>query len=264
MSTSYINTIILPGSATYYSLSGLPSNQRTAISAILIFYQEIKSALTASPDPTIVQAKLNWWRSEIAKLSLGQPSHPVVLMLQKSLQEFAISPQSFVDLIDALAFELTLPEFATFQDMLDHLKRTAVQRDFCIARVLSQDRKPFEKFTLAYELIDQIQNLHRDMQKHLLYFSAAEVQEFGVDFHADKTTDALRQLLTQRAERARVLHQEALQGLPSEDRRVYRYFILRNKLALATLDEIQKSGFPVLEKYITLTPLRYWWLALLT
>jgi phytoene synthase len=62
-------------------------------------------------------------------------------------------------------------------------------------------------------------------------------------------------------QRANDLYEKALASLPAEDRRDQRAGLIMAAIYRATLAEIERDGFKVLDRRTSLTPLRKLWIA---
>jgi phytoene synthase len=63
------------------------------------------------------------------------------------------------------------------------------------------------------------------------------------------------------ARRAESFYEQAMQTLPAEDRRAQRAGLIMAAIYRATLAEIERDGFRVLDRRTSLTPLRKLWIA---
>lgn len=254
------------GSPLYFTLRKLTRRQSAAIAAIYAFYQEIEDVILNFEDLSVAQAKLNWWRDEVVKIQDGLPEHPVSLALQKTKGFFSLDIFSLIKMIDGFEHILVYPIFATFEDVVIFLMRTAGVRELLIANVQMQNDTIMEdrihQMTLGYELVHWIQHLHRYVKKGFVFFGQDELQQFQVsesELQALKTTENIRELLKFQAEKVRRSYQLVKNQKITPELNNLR---MRFEIAYQILLEIEKSHFTVLENYITITPLRSWWIAL--
>ena len=90
------------GSSFYYSFLFLPAEKRQAIMALYAFCREVDDVVDECSDPAMAQAKLAWWRTEIAALYEGRPSHPVTQSLAAALPRFDLARELMTRHISAL------------------------------------------------------------------------------------------------------------------------------------------------------------------
>jgi hypothetical protein len=79
--------------------------------------------------------------------------------------------------------------------------------------------------------------------------------------HSFKTTPEIKSFLTSQVEKVSRAYSQANDALTPLMRDQLKHLRARCDLSLATLREIQQSGFTVLENFIQLTPLKMWWVA---
>jgi phytoene synthase len=73
------------GSSFYYSFLFLPPERRRAITALYAFCREVDDTVDETSDGSVARIKLAWWRTEVAAMYGGSPTHPVMLALQPHL-----------------------------------------------------------------------------------------------------------------------------------------------------------------------------------
>jgi 15-cis-phytoene synthase len=191
-----------------------------------------------------------------------------MVTLQKNLQAFNLSPQKFADLIDAIELNVNLPPFENSEEVSLYITRTAGLKEILISEVItSDDVIPAEiiyQFSLALELAQNIQYLHENVQRGLVLFSEDDLQKFNVSIpmlYTLKTTNEVRDLLQDQTEKAEHTYATVSSKLTPAIRQSLRSLLIRCDITFAILKEIRASQFQTLENLVTLTPLRYWWLA---
>lgn len=255
------------GSANYYVLRKLNLSKRNAIAAILAFYQEIEAITLDYQEKGIATAKLNWWREQILKISIEKLEHPIALALQENFEActFLTEDQlkkNLLEIIDGLEQNLSPCLFQTFQDVVIQVMRTAGNRDLLISQFLDKthsiNSEVIYQFSLFIELVNHIQHLHRYAMRGIIYFSIDEMQHYSVtekDFFELKDLPPIQNLLSFQNEKIKKCYAITANTLKQP------YFIIRSKIALAIWDAICEENYKVLENFITITPLRYWWIS---
>ena len=79
------------GSSFYYSFLFLPPPRRRAITALYAFCREVDDVVDEVHDAGVAEAKLAWWRQEIARTFHATPAHPVAQALVPVVREPLIS-----------------------------------------------------------------------------------------------------------------------------------------------------------------------------
>ncbi len=234
--------VLIPGSIFYFAIKRLPQNQRDKVIAVQAFYQEIETTIFQFTDMSVIEARLNWWREQIFKIMQQTPDHPVALFLQQQKVEV----EMLLAIIDGLEQNLYHQSFKNFADVITYLQSSTGLRETLLG---CADESA--KLIIAWS--HYIQNLHRYVQKEMLWFPDEELDQFKVklnDFFAYKTTPEIRALLRFQIEKMNRLQCD-----------VSGFHLSRVKYANAVMQEIANSDFMVLESFIDLTPLRKWWVA---
>lgn len=247
------------GSPLYFCVKKIPSEKRDGIVAIATFYQELMEVILHSTDQTVAFNQFSWWREEIVQ---AEPSHPVVL----ALRETNIPQEQLLQIMEGLLENFQLPLFDTFETTVIYLMRTAGVRELLFLEQLSLtiSKEIIYQLMIVIEWVHYIQQLRHYVRKDLIYFPQDEMFKFQVaasDLHAFKTTPNIVKLLEFQVQKIERAYQNACAELTETEKKQLGYTLARCDIALATLKEIQESGFTVLENLIQLTPLRMWWIS---
>jgi phytoene synthase len=76
-----------------------------------------------------------------------------------------------------------------------------------------------------------------------------------------RETPDFEKLLRFETDRAKDYYRKAFSALPAEDRKTQRAGLIMAAIYRTLLDEIERDGFRVLTRRISLTPLRKFWIA---
>jgi len=256
------------GSSFYYSFRFLPPLQRQAIIALYAFCREVDDTVDEIADTDIARAKLAWWREEIQRTYQGNPTHPVGLALQSALQNFDLHEEYFMEIIDGMAMDLEQFSYAEFKHLALYCHRAASVVGLLSVEIFGyEDRKTLkyaENLGMALQLTNIIRDVREDAERGRIYLPLDELQQFKVspdDLLALKSSPELIELLKFQTARAKQYYQQALQLLPETDRYTQRTGLIMAAIYEATLDEIEKDNFQVMQHRVSLTPLRKLWLA---
>jgi len=256
------------GSSFYYSFMFLPPQKRQAITALYAFCREVDDAVDEIADPEVAARTLAWWRQEVDQTFSGMPSHPVGKALQTALQHFELHPEYFHEIIDGMEMDLQQHTYPAFKHLALYCHRVASVVGLLAAEIFGyQDRKTLkyaEKLGLAFQLTNIIRDVREDAERGRIYLPEEELERFNVshdDILSLRQTPALTELLQFQAQRARDFYQEAKATLPEGDRFNQRTGLIMSAIYEATLDELEREGFQVMQHRLSLTPLRKLWLA---
>jgi len=256
------------GSSFYYSFLFLPAARRRAITALYAYCREVDDAVDEASDPSVAQATLAWWQSEIEHMYAGAPQHPVTRALQPHVATFGISRERLIDVLDGMRMDLTQTRYLDFPALARycHLAAGVVgEMSAAIFGVTEAGTITYaHKLGLALQLINIVRDVGEDARRGRIYLPIDELQRFGVkaaDLLNARYVDGYLPLMQLQAQRARAVYTDALATLPAADRRAQRPGLIMGAIYAALLDELERDGFRVLHQRVSLTPLRKFWIA---
>lgn len=265
------NRAAASGSSFYYSFMFLDPARRQAIIALYAFCREVDDVVDECRDPALAHAKLDWWRQEIGRVFDGTPTHPVGLALQEICGSFGLARERLFDVIDGMAMDLHDRRYADFPALQGYCYHVASAVGLISANIFGvSDSRTLDyahDLGIALQLTNIVRDVGEDARRGRIYLPIDELQRFGVpeaDIFAARTSDNFRSLMAFQAERAEAYYEQALAKLPAVDRKNQRPGLVMAAIYRALLREIVRSCFPVLDRRISLTPLRKVWLAGLT
>ncbi len=256
------------GSSFYYSFLFLPPEKRRAITAFYAFCREVDDVADEASDTGVARAKLAWWRTEVANLMAGTPAHPVTRALAPFVAPMGIDGARMNEIIDGMEMDLTHHRYADRESLRLYCHRVAGVVGQLSASIFGyrhpQTLEYAETLGLAFQLTNIIRDVGEDARRGRVYIPADDLRRHGLaaeDILACRGGEAFRALMTEQADRAECLYEEALSKLHPEDRRDQRAGLVMAAIYRALLAEVRRDGFPVLEGRVFLTPLRKLWIA---
>jgi len=257
------------GSSFYYSFLFLPPERRRAITAVYAYCREVDDVVDEVSDATAAEATLAWWRTEIAQLFDGHPTHPVTRALQPFIGgELGISEQRLSAVLDGMQVDLRQNRFLDYSALQRYAHLVAgVVGEMSAGIFGHRDPQTLQyaaRLGLALQLINIIRDVGDDARRGRIYLPVDEMQRLAVkasDVLAARYVEGFVPLMRYQAERARATYQEALALLPAVDRKAQRPGLMMGAIYSALLAEIEHENFQVLHQRIALTPLRKLWLA---
>ncbi|MFP4611218.1 MAG: presqualene diphosphate synthase HpnD [Thiohalophilus sp.] len=256
------------GSSFYYSFLFLPRHRRRAITALYAFCREVDDVVDADSMPEIRRVKLQWWRSEVERLYSGQPQHPVTRALQPAVRDFDLAREYFMEIIDGMEMDLEQQRYATFKALSLYCYRVASVVGLLSAEIFGyRDRRTLKyarDLGMAFQLTNILRDVGEDARRGRIYLPQEDLQQFGVseeDLLHGKESPGFYQLMAFEARRARDYYQRAHDHLPATDRPAQRAGLIMSAIYEGLLDELEKDGFHVLTRRLSLTALAKIWLA---
>ncbi len=256
------------GSSFYYSFLFLPRQRRQAITALYAFCREVDDAVDDCHDVSIARAKLVWWRSEVAALYADKASHPVSRALAAALLHFNLPQEHLLEIIDGMEMDLDRVRYQDFKALHLYCYRVASVVGLLAAEIFGyRDRRTLKyahDLGLAFQLTNIIRDVGEDARRGRIYLPLNELARFGVsedDILESRNSDGFKALMEFQADRANATYDRALAELPDCDRKAQRAGLIMAAIYRTVLDEIAEDGFHVLDRHMSLPPLRKLWIA---
>jgi len=256
------------GSSFYYSFLFLPPERRRAITALYAFCREVDDVVDECTDVGVAQAKLDWWRQQVARMAQGQAEHPVAIALAPHLATYEIAPEQLLAIIDGMDMDLQQSRYLDYPGLKRYCWHVAGVVGEASAAIFGQTRPQTQEYArelgLAFQLTNIIRDIGDDARRGRIYIPVNELQQFQVpasDILQGKYSDNFQALMHFQAARAHETYLRALALLPEEDRRAQRPGLIMAAIYHALLREIARDDFQVLHQRIALTPVRKLWLA---
>jgi squalene synthase HpnC len=139
---------------------------------------------------------LAWWRKELADCYEGRARHPVFVALLPTIREFEIPIEPFDDLISAFEQDQTIPEYATFEQLVDYCRRSAnpvgrLVLHLC-RRATTDNFRWSDSICTGLQLANFWQDVARDLDIGRVYLPQEDCRRFGYSQTAlnDRVTNA--------------------------------------------------------------------------
>ncbi|MCM2326964.1 MAG: presqualene diphosphate synthase HpnD [Lysobacter sp.] len=256
------------GSSFYYSFLFLPAEKRRAITAFYAFCREVDDVADEASDAGVARTKLAWWRTEVADLMAGHPTHPVTRALAPFVAPMGIDAGRLNEIIDGMEMDLAHHRYADFDSLRLYCHRVAGVVGQISAGIFgyrhAQTLEYAELLGLAFQLTNIIRDVGEDARRGRVYLPADELARHGLtaeDILACKGGEAFRAMMDEQATRAEATYAAAFAKLHPEDRRDQRAGLIMAAIYRTLLAEIRRDGFPVLQARVSLTPIRKLWIA---
>ncbi len=260
------------GSSFYYSFVFLPPDTRRAITAFYALCRELDDVVDECHERLVAEAKLDWWREEIARFAAGAPQHPATRALFDTPQGRNVTPALLLEIVDGMAMDLDHTRYPDFKSLNLYCYRVAGVVGEVAAAIFGGARSEHDReirryaheLGLAFQLTNIIRDVGEDARRGRIYLPQDELARFGVaeaDLLDDRDSPAFQALMQFQYERANSHYDSALAALPAAARRAQRPGLVMAAIYRTLLDEIRRDGFPVLRARVSLTPLRKLWLA---
>jgi len=265
------------GSSFYYAFLFLPPPQRAAITAFYAFCREVDDVVDEVSEASVAQAKLAWWRTEVARAFsqtqstdglAAKASHPVLKALLPHAATYGIEAHHLQSIIDGCQMDLDQTRYLDYAGLSRYCHLVAGVVGEVAARIFGQTQTQTTAYAhqlgQALQLTNILRDVGEDAMRGRIYLPIEDLQRFDVKAHEilqRLDSPRFQALMAFEAERAQKLYDDALALLPTADRRAQKPGLMMASIYRNLLNEIQDSQFQVLHQRIALTPLRKFWLA---
>jgi squalene synthase HpnC len=139
----------------------------------------------------------------------GEPTWPVMRVLQPTIREFSLPREPFLRLIEANRMDQRISEYETWDDLREYCRHSADPVGRLVLGLLRRDREQelvaaSDDVCTGLQLVNFLQDVPRDLELGRIYLPAEDRFRFGVTA-LDRPSPALTELLRFEAERAREL-----------------------------------------------------------
>ena len=265
------------GSSFYYAFLFLPPPRRAAITAFYAFCREVDDVVDEVSDPGVAQAKLGWWRQQVAQAFAGRAEHPALQALMPHCADFRIEARHLLAVIDGCQMDLEQNRYLDFVNLQQYCHLVAGVVGEVAAGIFGQTDPATTAYAhrlgLAFQLTNIVRDVGEDAARGRIYLPVNELQRFDVKAHellkrgevpcADPADFQRRFLALMRfqCERALQTYDEALALLPDADRRAQKPGLMMASIYRTLLHRIAADPARVLTQRVRLTPLHKFWLA---
>jgi squalene synthase HpnC len=139
----------------------------------------------------------------------GEPTWPVMRVLEPTIREFSLPREPFLRLIEANRMDQRSSEYETWDDLREYCRHSADPVGRLVLGLLRLDREPelvaaSDDVCTGLQLVNFLQDVPRDLELGRIYLPADDRRRFGVTV-LDRPSPELTELLRFEAARAREL-----------------------------------------------------------
>jgi|SRR5581483_1688035 len=195
---------------------------------------------------------LQWWRDELMRCYDGQPRHPVMIALKRTIRRFCIPPEPFLNLIRAFEQDQVVKRYETYPQLVDYCVYSAnpVGRlVLYLCECFDERRAELSDFVCtALQLANFWQDVSRDFDIGRVYLPAEDRRRFGYsddDLENRRFTPAFADLMRFEVERTRGLFERGLALVPLVPPEVQTDIELFVRGGQAILQKVEDIGYNV-------------------
>jgi phytoene synthase len=241
-----------------YSFLVLPADQRRAIGLVWDFCRAVDDAVDHAGDRAAAASEIDEWRRDVDRLfSSETPRRTESINLKPAVERFALSRQSFDDLIDGVEMDLNRSRYETFDDLAGYCRRVASAVGLICVEIFgcrdSGSRDYAIKLGLALQLTNIIRDVGVDLTIGRVYLPQEDLARFGVEeaaLKAGSVTPGVRALLAFECQRARQLFAAASQAHPPAEAGRLIAAEIMDGIYFEILQRIERRGYDVFSSVI--------------
>lgn len=247
----------------------LPRPRRRALHAVYAFCRLADDIADDAHLRGDRDALLAHWRSELESAFRGAARSPVGIALADAARRYELAEQDFQDLLRGIESDLRGEDFRSFPELERYCDRVAGTVGRVLVRILGCGDAASLAYATTMGTAVQLTNVLRDVREDALagrvYLAREDMERMGVvrkDLENPEPDEALRMLLAQYAERARIHYERAEAMLPARQRRRLRGARAMGRIYRALLQAVVARGFSNLAEPVRLSSGRRSWIAI--
>jgi phytoene synthase len=243
------------GTTYYWSTYALPREKRPHVWALYGFCRhadDIVDDLADVPVETRAAALHDLGARFFAALDAGRSDDPVLAAVVDTVHRFGHDPACFQRFLAAMAMDLTVSSYATYDDLLGYMDGSAAVIGEMLLPILeptSPDAFGHARdLGLAFQLTNFLRDVAEDLDRGRVYIPQEDLDRFGADPRRRRVDDAWRELSRFEIARCRELYRSADLGiamLPPSSARCVR---AARVLYAGILDRIEAADHDVFSR----------------
>lgn len=258
-----------PGSSLHYALYFAARRHQPALRALHAYQREVTEIVHECRELSVAKVKLRWWQEELARVFDGQPQHPVAQALQQdAVGPYRLAKEYFEQVLEGVDMDLEYGLYPSFKELSLYCHRVGGSVTQLAVEICGYQDRHAPRFAhdmgMAFQLFSQLRHVRRNAARGRFHIPEDEMRQAGVsqqDLLLPQTTDKVRALFAQQAERIEKFMDQGLERLAPQDVAPQRPTLVLAELYRRLLGEMRREGFPLLEREFHLTPIRKFWIA---
>jgi phytoene synthase len=240
------------GTTYYWSSYALPRVKRHHVWAVYAFCRladDIVDDLAPSP-PHVRAAALDALGQRLFDdLAAGGSDDPVLKAVVHTVRAFGHDPECFRRFLRAMATDLTVTTYETYDDLLVYMDGSAAVIGEMMLPIL-EPRSPdavthARDLGFAFQLTNFLRDVGEDLERARVYLPQEDLRRFGADPGRRTVDEPWRQLMRFEIARCRELYRSAGRGLRVLPPSSARCVAAARTLYAAILDRIEAADYDV-------------------
>jgi 15-cis-phytoene synthase len=261
-----IDKAIPDGSNLYYSTIFDNTKNKTIIISLHALLNELTDIIYECSDPGIARVKFKWWQEEIERLSNNEARHPVTRQMQECLSIDDNLKLTFDSTIDFFNHFIFIEQPESLETILSLYKSTIGEIWYQCANQLQTktnhlpDTIRDQGAIIYYIACLQQPNTYMNETRCIIpstYINQTDLLKLRTDNENKHTIqkESFAPLILD----LKVRLDETYRKLNKN--KIIKHGLILNRIAVKNCDEILRDGCNLLDRNISLTPLRKLWIA---
>lgn len=243
------------GTTYFWGAAILPREQRRHVHAVYALCR-LADDIVDAPGATTparaaeTEAALRVFQQRFTDaVAAGGSDDPVLAAVATTVVETGIEAECFERFFDAMAQDLTVDHYPTWDDLLGYMEGSAAVIGEMMLPVLQPlspaAKEPARNLGLAFQLTNFLRDVDEDLDRGRVYLPQEDLERFGADPSARRADPAWRELMRFEVARNRELYRAADAGLhllPDASRRCVH---TAQRLYAGILDRIEAADYDV-------------------
>jgi phytoene synthase len=204
-----------------------------------------------------------WCEQFEHELDWGATSDPITRAVLDTVARWQIPHSYFADFLDSMRMDLSVTEYATYDDVKHYMWGSAAVIGLEMLPILGRadagigwDRLEGYAIDLGYafQLTNFIRDVGEDLRRGRVYLPRESLDRFGVDrgrLRRGRADEPIRNLLAWEIERARELYRRAAPGIDLVDPAARDCLRTAVTLYAGILDEIERADYDVFSRRVS-------------
>lgn len=202
---------------------------------------------------------LQWLKEQVKLMYRGEVAHPVFVALRATVERYEIPEVYFLDLIRAFEQDQYVVRYATFADLLEYCRYSAVPVGRLVLWVFGyRDEALMEladQTCIGLQLANFWQDISVDLEKGRIYLPLEWLQRYGAcfeDLEGRRATNEVLKAIAHAVEQTKPYFYQGLKLADHLEGRLRLEVRMFNLAGIELLKLIEEAGFNTLERRPTL------------
>ncbi len=168
----------------YWGFISLPHDQRMAIYSLYDFARQVDDEVDGAPRPEAIPQRLAEQRERVRRCMLGEFDDPVMQVLSKAVERYAVPEAELQALIDGVERDCTHTRYATWDDLREYCRLVASVVGRMCVRIFgfTEDVALLraDDLGLALQLTNILRDVREDAEMGRIYLPEEDLRRFGI------------------------------------------------------------------------------------